>query len=143
MASLAEIRTAIQATLDAAFIDDPITGYDQVPESVNVPAFVVVPRASDFQLAFGRGIDSYTFGVIVLVSRRDDELAQEDLDPYVTGAGASSIRQAIWGARHLGLGDDVEARVTGMTDYGGTYAFGSTEYAGAQLTVEVLTSGTA
>lgn len=139
MASLAAIRTALVTTIDTALTG--VSGYETVPGSINVPAFMVVPKMTNFEGAFGRGLDTYTFDVIVIVSRADDQLAQTNLDPYITGAGASSIRQAVWNARDLGIG--VEARVTGMTGYGDTFTFGTTDYFGARLTVEVLTSGTA
>lgn len=140
MASLAEIRSALAAAIEAAVAD--LTGYETVPESVNAPAFLVVPRLSNFETVFGRGTDQHIFDVIVLVSRRDDELAQLDLDPYVTGAGSSSIRQALWNDRTLGGVVD-EARVTGMTDYGATFPVGLVDFVGARLTVEVMASGTA
>ena len=139
MASLAAIRTALKDTVTAAV--SGIQGYENVPESINVPAFVVAPRTADFGRAFGRGQDAYTFDVIVLIGRADDTLAQLALDPYVNGFGDSSIRQAIWSTRDLGIG--VEATVTGMADYGATYTFGAIDYVGARLTVDVLTSGTA
>ena len=139
MASLTAIRTALKDTIEAAVTD--VQGYDTVPESINVPAVVVAPRTTDFGRAFGRGQDAYSFDVIVLVGRADDTLAQLALDPYVNGFGSSSIRQAIFNARDLGIG--VDASVTGMADYGATYTFGSIDYVGARLTVDVLTSGTA
>jgi len=143
MASLSEIRTALKATIETAV--SGLTGYETVPEAVNVPAFLVVPRATEYSKTFARGFDSYTFDVIVLVSRSDDRLAQLALDPYITGSGDASVRQAIWNNRSLGIGTDadtVEATVTAMAEYGATYTFGNTEYAGARLSVTVLTSGT-
>lgn len=141
MASLAAIRTALVTTISGALTG--VSGYETVPGSINVPAFMVVPKMTNFEGAFGRGLDTYTFDVIVIVSRADDQLAQTNLDPYITGAGASSIRQAVWNARTLGLSDGTEARVTGMTGYGDLFTFGTIDYFGARLTVEVLTSGTA
>lgn len=138
MASLTQIRTAIVETITGTV--SGIQGYETVPESVNLPAFVVIPRATDFNRAMGRGFDGYTFDVIVLVSGADDQLAQTMLDPYVNGFGSSSIRAAIFGTR---LGIDVDATVTGMTDYAGTFNVGGIDYVGARLTVDVLTSGTA
>lgn len=139
MASLSAIRSALADTIGAA-IDD-LTGYPTVPEVANLPAFVVMPRAVDFTQAFGRGVDRYDFDVIVLVSRRDDELAQADLDEYVNGFGEKSIRQAIWNARDLGIG--VDATVTAVSDYGAQYDVGDISNAGARFAVQVLTSGTA
>ena len=138
MPSLSQIRTALVSTITTAV--PALKGSDKVPESIIVPAILVAPRAADFQRAFGRGLDGYTFDVIVLVSGRDDTLAQGDLDVYVNGFGSSSIRQAVFNARTLGI--DVDASVTGMADYGANWTFGATDYVGARLTVEVLTSGT-
>lgn len=139
MASLPQIRTALVSTISAAVAG--IQGYDRVPESVNLPAFMVVPRSSDFGKSMGRGFDGYSFDVIVLVSSADDQLAQSALDPYVNGFGSSSIRQAVFNGRTLGI--DVDATVTGMSDYGAQYNVGGLDYVGAKLSVDVLTSGTA
>lgn len=139
MASLAQIRTALASTITSTI--SGLEGHDKVPESINVPGFMVVPRSTDFDKAFGRGLDGYGFDVIILVSRSVDELAQSALDDYVNGFGPKSIRQAVWNNRALGL--DVEATVTGMSDYGATFEVGGVEYVGARLATDVLTSGTA
>lgn len=139
MPSLSELREALATTITDAI--EELTGYEVVPEGANPPAFIVVPRSTDFQRAFGRGLDAVSLDVLVLVSRRDDALAQYDLDPFVSSAGTSSIREAIWNNRTLGIAD-IEATVTSMTDYGQVVAFAGTEYLTARLTVEVLTSGT-
>lgn len=141
MASLAQIRTALVLTIKAALGPSVINGYANVPESVVTPAFMAVPRTTDFQRAMGRGLDAYTLDVVVLISRADDQLAQDALDDFVNGFGPKSIRQAVFNARTLGIG--VDASVTGMTDYGGTFTIGAIDYVGARLNVEVLTSGTA
>lgn len=139
MASLTQIRAALSSTITAAV--SGIQGYPTVPEVANLPAFVVLPRTADFLGAMGRGADTYSFDVIVLVSRRDDQLAQAELDTFINGFGSSSIRAAIWGTRDLGIG--VDATVTGMADYGAQFDVGDLDHVGARLTVEVLTSGTA
>jgi len=140
MASLAQLRTGLKDTITAAI--PALFGYNQVPEVANLPAFVVVPRETDFVVAMGRGADTYEFDVIVLVSRRDDGLAQTDLDAYVTGAGASSIRQAIFNARTLGLAG-TDAHVYRMESYGAQWDIGEINHVGAALKVRVTTTGTA
>jgi hypothetical protein len=139
MATLSAIRTAIKTTICTAI--PSLSGYEKVPEAINVPGFLVAPSGTDFERAFGRGLDAPNFDVIVLVSRRDDGLAQDDLDAFVDGFGNNSIRQAIFQGRSLGIG--VDAAVTGMSDYGSTFTLGGIDYIGARLTVQVLTSGTA
>lgn len=140
MASLAQLRTALAGTISAAI--PSLEKHERVPESLNVPAFMVIPRATEFGKAMGRGFDGYGFDVVILVSRSDDELAQSALDEYVNGFGVKSIRQAVWNARNLGLAD-ADATVTGMTDYGAQFEIGGVDYVGARLAVDVLTSGTA
>lgn len=139
MASLSAIRTALKETIEAAVTD--LHGYANMPESVNLPAVVVLPTGADFDVAMGRGTDTYTFNVLVLVSRRDDTLAQFDLDDYVTGAGDKSIRQAIFDARSLGL-TDTDAHVTGMSSYGAGFEVGGVVHVGAVLACQVHTKGT-
>lgn len=140
MTSLTQLRAALKSIIETTLTS--VTVYDLVPESINAPAVIVVPKTADYEKAFGRGFDTHTFELLVIVSRADDQVAQSAIDPYVTGAGASSIRQIVWNARTLGLSDS-EARVTQMTGYGDTFTFGNIDYFGARLTVEVLTSGTA
>lgn len=141
MPSLATIRTTLRDTIQDAITD--LSGYATVPEVANLPAFVVIPRTTNFMVAMGRGLDTYTFDVLVLVSRRDDDLAQLDLDEYVNGFGASSIRQAIWNARATLLALDIDATVTGMSDYAARFDVGNLDHVGARLTVQVNTTGTA
>lgn len=140
MASLAAIRTGLKSTITTAI--PALFGYSNVPEVTNLPAVVVAPRNIDFQGAMGRGLDVYEFDLIVLVSRRDDDLAQTELDAYVTGAGASSIRQAIWNARTLGLAN-TDAHVYRMESYGAQWDVGDLNHVGAVLKVRVSTTGTA
>lgn len=140
MASLSAIRAALKTTIEDAV--PAIQCYANVPEVTNLPAAVVMPRSSDFNRAMGRGVDLYLFDVIVLVSRRDDDLAQYDLDELVTGAGAKSLRQAIWNNRDLDL-TDTDAHVTGMSQYGAQWDIGDVDHVGAVLSVQVTTPGTA
>lgn len=141
MAALAAIRTAIKTTLEANITD--LRVHDTIPDSISPPALVVAPAesAADFQVAMGRGLDTWNFDLLVLVSMTTARIAQDALDAYVTGAGASSIRQAIFNNKTLGL-DDVDARVASVSKYDFTYTVGSIDYAGATLRLIVHTSGT-
>lgn len=140
MASISQIRTALTSTITGAI--PGLEGHAKVPESINVPAFMVIPRETDFTVAMGRGVDKPGLDVVVLVSRSDDELAQLALDDYVNGFGPKSIREAVWNNRSLGL-TNTEATVVRMSDYGALFEVGGVDYVGARLAVDVLTSGTA
>lgn len=142
MSSLAQIRTALKTTITAAI--SGLTGYDTVPGSPNLPAVAVVPVPDEngFTVAMGRGADRWQFDVIVLVSAGDEGVGQQQLDSYVTGAGSASIRQAIFAARTLGLGD-CDAVCTGLSGYNLGYTVVSIDHMAASLRVVVHTTGTA
>jgi hypothetical protein len=140
MASLAQIRQGIATTISTAV--PTIHAYKRAPGTVNLPAFVVIPRETDFQQSMGRGLDVYSFSVIVLTSARDDDLAQADLDEFINGFGSKSIRQAIFANRTLGLAN-VDASVVGMNDYGARFDVADIDHVGARLLVDVHTTGTA
>lgn len=138
MASVAELRTAVKTTVAAAI--SGLYGYDTAASVVHLPAFVVVPRGTNFDVSMGRGHDEHDFDIIVLASNRDMALAQAELDKYVTGAGANSIRAAIFAARGLGR-SDTDAHVTGMSNYGQPIEVGGQDYMSATLSLKVYSSG--
>jgi hypothetical protein len=144
MATLADIRTAIQTTLAAALAG--VQCYDKVPAKPVPPCVYPVPVDADFAVAMAKGTDTWEFDLVVLVPTADLVVGQTLLDPYVSGAGASSIRHAIWASRtapgnSLGL-TGTDAHVAAMTEYGGTHEYGGNQHIGAVLRLVVHTSGT-
>ncbi len=140
MASLAAIRDGFRTTLAAA-LGTGVQVYDTVPGKPVLPCVCIIPAEADFVVAMGRGTDTWTFDLVILVPSADGHVGQELLDPYVTGAGASSIRQAIFNARTLGL-TGVDAHVSSMTSYGGTVDAVGVGHVGATLRLIVHTLGT-
>lgn len=138
MPTVAAIRTAAKDTIQSAI--PGLVGYDKIRDLVDVPAFVVAPGDADFNVAFGRGFDTWNFDVIVLVNRVDAESAQDLLDGYVNGFGGNSIRQAVFNNRSLGVG--VDAHISGVSRYGASWEINGTQYYGAALRLVVHTSGT-
>lgn len=140
MSALITIRTAIKTTLEAAI--DGLWVYDTVADVAMLPAVVVKPTTAEYVVTFGRGTDTYRFTLDVLVAWDEPDLAQRRLDDYVTGAGAKSVRQAIFINKTLGL-SDVNAAITGMSGYGIQSEVASLQHLGAVLDLVVHTSGTA
>lgn len=140
MASLQSIRDAVKTTLESAI--EGLSVYDTVPEVSNLPACVVVPLTANFDTAMGRGTDTWEFELPVLVSYTDADIAQDSLDDYVTGAGAKSIRQAVFQNKELGL-SDANAHVSRMSDYGTSFNMASIQHIGAKLRLVVHTKGNA
>ncbi len=146
MASLKDIRRELVAAVETSIPE--MKGYATIPDSISsLPAVVVVPYTANFVVAMGRGTDTFEFDLLVLVSTNDVKMRQEDLDDYVTGAGAKSVRQAIWDANNpqagtFGTTPDTDAHVAEMLDYGAHFNFGDIEHIGARLRVIVHTKGT-
>lgn len=144
MASLKAIRTAVKTTLENAI--DGLTVYRAV-EPVNVlPAVVVQPEGGAYA-AMGRGVDICEFDLLVMVEATDLGIAQDELDDYVTGNGARSIRRVVFEANDVGaqtgLGlANTNAQVTGWSGYGGRFESQGIDHIGAVLRLAVSTRGT-
>jgi hypothetical protein len=142
MASLSAIRTAVKTTLQDAI--PGLHAYDTIPDVPNVlPCAVVMPSTADFLVAMGRGADTWMFDLLVLVGTGDVDAAQYQLDGFVSGAGAGSIREAIWQNRGLGLEDGTDAHVAAMTGYNLQFSAATMEHLGATLRLVVHTAGAA
>ncbi len=139
MSTLAQIRDGIVTTIDAGISGLRI--YGRVPASPILPCVIVIPTAADFDVAMGRGSDTWRFDMHVLVSAGSDEVGQRKLDSYVTGGGSSSIRQVVFNARTLGLADTT-AHVSEMVAYGLGMEAVEIEHIYATLILVVETSGT-
>lgn len=149
MTTLGAIRTAVADTVTEAInaqSQRKLTAYPRVPGSPNLPALVVLPADADFNRAMGRGLTTVNFRLILLVSLRDFDLGQNELDDYVADAGPKSIREIIWNRRDLGLRDgagnpEVDAHVSGMSNYGGQFDTVGIDHLGAELALVVHTDG--
>jgi hypothetical protein len=139
MATLAEVRAAVRTTLETSI--DGLTVYARVPEKPNLPCVLVTPAETDFNVAMGRGVDTWQFDLAVIVSAADVELAQDQLDEYIAGQGPRSIRQAVFVANTLGL-PGTAANVSRMSNYGARYEFVGVDHVGATLRLTVHTRGT-
>jgi hypothetical protein len=140
MAALEDIRQAITDTLDTI---PGLRVTATVPDVANLPAVVILPRTTNFDMAFGRGFDEYEFDLAVLVSRAEPRTGQDALDAFITGAGSSSIRQTVFNNRTLGLSDGTQAHVSRMSDYGTQFPAAGVDHIGAVLRLVVQTIGTA
>lgn len=141
MASLKAIRAAVVTTIETQI--PSLTGYPTVPDAANTPAFVVEPVDADFEVAMGRGTDTWNFNLHVLASFAVSELGQDALDEYVTGAGSKSIRQVVFNNKTLGL-TNTTAHIAGLLagSYGAQFETASIQHVGATLRLVVHTLGT-
>lgn len=82
-----------------------------IPEDPKPPVAVVTFDRVEYDTAFGRGLDTYTFRVVLVVGRVDTRGAQQTLDGFLSGSGLTSLKQAIESDRSLG-GKAQDLRVT-------------------------------
>lgn len=140
MASISAIREGIKTRLDTI---SGLRNHAWVVGDVVPPACIVIPgdpsRKSamvvNYDATMGRGSDDFLFTVLLMVSNKAEKYAQEQLDAYLAGSGAQSIREAIAADGTLG-GVAHFTNVTGVRDYG-LVTYGGQTYVGAELIVEV------
>lgn len=112
MASITTMRQAIATNLSS------ITGLRTaalIPEDPKPPIAVVTFDNVNYDTSMGRGLDEYTFRVIVVVGRVNTRGAEQNLDAFMSGSGASSVKAAIESDRSLG-GEANDLRVTTGTN---------------------------
>jgi fructose-specific phosphotransferase system IIC component len=134
MASITDLRTGIATNLAT------ITGLrtsPTIPDNINPPIAVVVPQSISYDTAFARsGGDEYEFIVTVIVGRVDERSAQNRLDSYCSGTGASSIKTAIEKDKTLG-GKALTLRVTDLRNYT-QVSIADATYLAAEFVVQVI-----
>lgn len=128
MASLTDLRVGIAARL--ATISGLRTAAT-VPDNPNPPIAVVIPNSVTYDETFNRGMQTYSFTVVLIVGRVDERTAQNKLDAFVSSTGASSVKLAIESDKTLG-GKAFDTIVTEMRSYGqlpiGEVIYLSTEF---------------
>lgn len=133
------MKTTLEAAVSSIKTYDKVTSVNAIPHGG--AAVVVIPETANFLVAMGRGTDTWQFRLLVLVNPSDDELAQSQLDDYVSGAGSLSIRQALFNST-LGLAG-VSAFISGMSNYGAKFESAGIDHIGAALGLTVHNPGTA
>lgn len=148
VASLLEIEEAIATTLKNVYEAlpdvDEVQVFDTVPDVNTTPAMVVMPAPRDpvdFNGAFGRGTDTYTFDLIIMVAKGQYSVSQKQLAQYITGYGATSVREIIYNNSDLGLTDGTDANCDGVRLYGGEFENAKIPHVGAVVKITVRTFG--
>ena len=102
------------------------------------PSIAIFPAGTEYNQAFNRGTDKWTFTVQAIVSVATDQNGQQQLDAYLAPSGATSIRSAIESDRTLGgvVQNLVVSAASGYTLFGDT-----PPVLGAEWTVDIWCSG--
>jgi hypothetical protein len=107
--------------------------------AVQAPHAIISVPSGQYDSTMGRGSDTVTVQIIVLVSRADDETGLALLDEFVVGHGLRSIKTVVEQASGDGLSF---VRVIGF-EIGTTSAPDGSEYIAATFDAEAVVSGTA
>src|SRR3989304_2339903 len=97
-ATLAQIRAGIVANLASLGIQS--TGY--MLSAPTAPTIEVFPGETEYDKAFGRGLDQLTIVVRLTVTVTLDIAAQVKLDEYLAPSGAASVKTLLESDRTLG-----------------------------------------
>jgi len=130
MALISELRTGLAANLAT------ITGLRTsatIPDNPNPPIAIILPQGVEYDNTFGRGMNTYTFAVTVIVGRVSERSGQNALDAYVSSTGSASIKLAIESDKTLN-GKAFDLRVTDSRNYG-ELTVGEVTYLSAEFTV--------
>jgi hypothetical protein len=104
-----------------------------IPDNPSPPIAVILPQGVEYDNTFGRGMNTYTFAVTVIVGRVSERSGQNALDAYVSSTGSASIKLAIESDKTLN-GKAFDLRVTDSRNYG-ELTVGEVTYLSAEFTV--------
>jgi hypothetical protein len=134
MTTMSELRAGIAANLATV---SGLRAYAYVPDDPRPPVAYVIPTGIDFDTAMGRGADTYSFTVKVIVGRWNERTAQTTLDGYCDPSSATSIKRAIQSDRQLG-GQAFDLRVESLRNYGPIILDDGVTYLSAEFAVTVI-----
>lgn len=132
-ASVTSLRAGLAARLAT------ITGLEAhavFQGQVTAPAAVVDVELINFDASGARMSDDFLFVVTLMVGAQVTPQAQANLDAYLAGSGAASVKAAIEGDCTLG-GAAQLTRVVGVRKYG-LLEYAGVDYCGAEFVVEVM-----
>lgn len=130
MALISELRTGIANNLATI---SGLRTTPTIPDNPNPPIAVILPQGVEYDNTFGRGMNTYTFAVTVIVGRVSERSGQNALDAYVSSTGSASIKLAIESDKTLN-GKAFDLRVTDSRNYG-ELTVGEVTYLSAEFTV--------
>ena len=99
MASMTALRDGLKVRLATI---SGLRCFDVWPDTISVPAAIVVPKSQSMKLTFGGDYKHHTFEITVAVQQGTLRTAQDALDAYWSDTGSSSIEAAILGDPTLG-----------------------------------------
>lgn len=113
-APIADLRAGLAANLSKI---NGLRVYTVLTDNPQFPAALISLDRIEFDSTMARGCDSIEFTVTLVVARADDRSAQNKLETYLSGTGATSVKTAVESDVTLG-GSAFDARVTAAEQIG-------------------------
>jgi hypothetical protein len=129
--NLASVRAGITHALESI---NNLRIYEWIPSTIQPPAAVVSLGTGQYDADLDNGM-VVNYGVLVMLTRADDQNSQQRLDEFL-GQDTDSIYYAIDTNPTLSGSCD-SARVTSWNNPG-TFTIGGIEYLGVEVNLEVL-----
>lgn len=138
------VRKAMAAQV-ASVIPAPLTVLWYVPDGPTEPILYFKPVALNYDRAMRHGLEQVDFEGALLVSRADDLSSQVNLDAYIHGTGALSVKAALEAGRTQlggsGFGGVLDDLWVSHVDAYQYYLMGDTRFLGATFHITVIGSG--
>lgn len=136
--NLADVMDELAARIDT------ITGlrvYAYPPDTVQPPAAVVdLPESYTFDATFGRGTDTMTIPVTVLVGKVSDRVSRDAIAPYFDGSGAKSIKQVVEAGTYTAFDSD-SVQVRAAADPFEVWTYAGVAYLGGAFRIDIAGQG--
>lgn len=134
-AVMAEIGTAL-ATMDdmRVYVGAPAT---VVAPGTGAVAVVPFPEQVDYDSTYGRGMDTITGEIMIVLGRPTDRGTVDKLSAYAAGGGAGSVKQTLESYTWTTC-DGIRVEQAGIDPV----SYGSVEYLALALRIAVWGSGT-
>lgn len=129
--NLASVRAGISDVLQNV---NNLRIYEWIPSQLSPPAAVVSLGTGQYDADFNDGM-VVNYGVLVMLTRADDQHGQERLDEFL-GQGSDSVYYVVDANPTLN-GSCNSARVISWNNPG-TFSIGGIEYLGVEVNIEVL-----
>lgn len=112
------------------------------PQAKVVPpaAIVTYPTDGTFDATYGRGVDTMTGGIVIVVGRPNERTARDRLAKYINGTGAESVKALVDGDEDDYTSCDGVRVAEWETD---VYTLGAIDYLAVIFRLEIAGPGTA
>lgn len=98
-----DINAVMEAVGDRLATITGLRVHKEPPSIVNPPAAVVVFPDVTFDATYGRGMDTLSLPVVLVISKAVDRVSRQQVTPYISGSGSKSIKAVLESGTYTAL----------------------------------------